>query len=152
MPPSSPARCPKRRKNKVADFSHEFSYFFFMRVGVVSSPREARLWNYFAKGDEFFTIREWPAYLQEMMLLDHKNNRERFSLFFFLTGNGLNPTLAADWIQSRDVRGGQHLVTGVYDPQAIRHFAQLIEQSRTGTLFKGDKKMMDMTMGHVVTM
>lgn len=122
---------------------------------VALSPREARLWNYFAKGDEFYSIREWPKYLAEMMLLEHKNNRERFTLFFFLTGNGLNPTTAADWIQLADVQlmmRGLIPVSSVYDPAAIRQFAQLIEQSRTGTLFKGDKKIMDMAKGHVVNM
>lgn len=129
-----------------------------MNVGVARqlSPREARLWNYLAIGDEFASIRTWPQFLQEMMLLDHKNNRERFTLFFFLTGNGLNPTQAADWIQLADVRtnarGGRQFVSGVYDPNAIRHFAQLIEQCRAGTLFKGDKKIMDLSLGRVVKM
>lgn len=120
------------------------------------SPREARLWNYLARGDEFFSIREWPAFLQEMALLEHKNNRERFTLFFFLTGNGLNPTQAADWIQLADVRmkpnGTPGFISGVYDPQALRQLAQLIDQCRSGTLFKGDKKIMDMAKGHVVSM
>lgn len=122
---------------------------------VALSPREARLWNYLAKGDEFFSIREWPTYLQELMLLEHKNNRERFTLFFFLTGNGLNPTTASDWIQSSDARaqrGHLTLVAGVYDPSALRQLAQLIEQARNGSLFTGQKKIMDMAKGHVVLM
>lgn len=126
--------------------------------GVVSqapaaplTPREARLLDYFHRvQDDFFPIGKWPAYLLRMMLLEHKNNRERFTLFFFLTGNGLAPTIATGWILTLDIEWPDKRIQGNYDPSAIKQMQQLIEQERSGTLFKGDKKIMDMTLGYVV--
>jgi len=115
------------------------------------TPREVRLIEYFHGQDFFFRLGSWPPYLQDMILLPHKDNRQRFTLFFFLTGNGLDPDTAATWVKGLDVSKFNHgLIPGVYDDSAKRHFAQMIEQERAGTLFKGTKKMMDMTLGYVV--
>lgn len=114
------------------------------------TPRETRLLEYFHLQDSFFPIGKWPSYLIRMMLLEHKNNRERFTLFFFLTGNGLEPTTAAGWILTTDVAWPDKRIQGRYDPSALKQMSQLIEQERSGTLFKGDKKIMDMTLGYVV--
>lgn len=113
------------------------------------TPREARLLDYFHTQDDFARIGTWPRYLIDMMLLEHKNNRERFTLFFFLTGNGLEPSTAAGWILTTDVAGSKR-IQGHYDLSATKQMSQLIEQERSGTLFKGNKKMMDMTLGYVV--
>lgn len=116
------------------------------------TPRETRLLEYFhSTQDDFFPIGRWPSYLVRMMLLEHKNNRERFTLFFFLTGNGLAPTVAAGWILTTDVVWPDKRIQGRYDPSALKQMSQLIEQERAGTLFKGDKKIMDMTLGYVIS-
>lgn len=116
---------------------------------VVVSARTARLWNYLNRGEDFFPIRLWPTYLAEMMMLEHKKNRDRFTLFFFLTGNGFEPTMARDWVLASDFKDGR-VILGTYDPSAYKHMSQLIEQARSGTLFNGDKKIMDMNLGRVI--
>lgn len=120
------------------------------------TPRETRLIEYLhSTQDVFFRYGDWPGYLQEMILLPHKKDRERFTLFFFLVGNGLDPFIASQWALILDVRpwqGRPRVILGTYDDAAQRHMAQLRKQLREENLFKGEKSMIDMTLGRVVLM
>jgi len=120
------------------------------------SPRETRLIEYLhSTQDVFFRYGNWPAYLQEMILLPHKNNRQRYTLFFFLVGNGLEPLLASQWallIDVRPVAGRPVMVLGTYDAEAMRQMEQMRREVRNETFFKGQKAMMDMSLGYVVNM
>lgn len=115
------------------------------------TPREARIISYLHSQDIFFKYGSWPEYLRDLALLPHKNNRQRFTLFFFLVGNGLEPELAVLWTLLVDVRSGK-LIQGVYDDSAKKQMVQLKTQVYTDTLFTGSKAMMDMTLGRVVMM
>ncbi len=110
--------------------------------------RQARLINYLHTQDFFFKLGEWPGYLRDMILQHHKSNRERFTLFFFLTGNGLDPSTAVSWTLIADYRGKE--ILGSYDIPARSQMMQLQKQLKDGNLFKGEKKMMDMNLGYVV--
>jgi len=120
------------------------------------TPRETRLIEYLhSTQDVFFRYGDWPRYLQEMILTPHKNNRQRYTLFFFLVGNGLDPILASRWTFIIDVRtaaGRPHMILGQYDDEAQRQMEQMRREVRNETFFKGAKAMMDMTLGRVVMM
>lgn len=120
------------------------------------SPRETRLIEYLhSTQDVFYRYGDWPRYLQEMILLPHKNNRQRYTLFFFLVGNGMEPVLAGQWaliIDVRPVAGRPVMVLGQYDDEAQRQMAQMKREVREEKFFKGQKAMMDMTLGRVVMM
>jgi len=95
------------------------------------------------------------AYLQKLILQHPRDNRERFTLFFFLVGNGLGPETAALWTLLVDARQGItgiRPIAGAYSDHAHRQIAQLQEQVANGTLFKGQKDMMDLAKGYVIKM
>jgi len=109
--------------------------------------------TYLTQQDLFYKMSEWPRYLVDIALLPHKNNRERFTLFFFLAANGLDPETAALWTLLIDVRpdaqGRPKLIESQgYDAAALRQMEQLKQQHELGTLYKG-KLMMDMSAGRV---
>jgi len=107
--------------------------------------RRARVWNYYNKQDEFWPMREWPKWVQELGLLPHKNLRERFTFFRFLAVNGLRPEMCGAWTLTNDVKQGQNLVQNGYDDAAWRHVAQMQQQLMdghtvpAGLWFKGEK-------------
>lgn len=120
-----------------------------------SDPREARLWNYLNRQDDiFWPIRLWPIWVQRIALKDHKGNRDRFAMFFFLVSNGLDPKRAVFWIKGHDVgsKGDNKgfLLSGDYDTHEYRHFLQMEKQVTDGTLFKGRKLVFDMTKRRIV--
>lgn len=120
-----------------------------MQGAVVKGPREARVANYFnGKYADWYRLRDWPEYLQEMMLKKHKNNRERFRLYQFLVANGLHPDIARAWVQVEDVKQGYLLQYGAYDESAERQFDQMKRQAADGSLFK--TKYYDMHKKRVV--
>lgn len=119
---------------------------------MVMDRRSARLSMFFKKQDIFFPYRQWPGWAREYILLEHKSNRIRFNLFFFLVGNGLNPEIAAKWITYKDYIV-QHPVVGVYNRNALTQlFIQLPKQVKEGTLFRKRKRMYDIAMGRVELM
>ena len=125
-----------------------------MQRGALT-PRETRIIEYLhAAQEDFFPLGKWPAYLIDLILKPHKDNRERYTLFYFLTGNGLNPETARLWTLLLDVRkdgqGIDVLVPGGYDVKAHEQMEQMTQQLANGSLFTGNKKMMDMTLGRVV--
>lgn len=125
--------------------------------GAPLTPREVRIIEYLhTVQDMFFRYGDWPEYLQRMMLKPHKNNRERFTMFFFLTGNGLDPEAAGLWTLLLDVRPGLagilRPIPGAYDEAAHKQIEQMKQQLANGTLFKGTKDMMDLAAGYVKKM
>lgn len=106
--------------------------------------REARLWNYFTQQDDFWPIREWPLWAQEIATNaairdkkpanNHKTYRERYRIFLFWTFNGLNPQTAAGWLYMSDYKNGVALA-GVYDHSAVAQVHGMIKQAHQGDLF-----------------
>lgn len=121
------------------------------------TPRETRIIEYLhSVQDEFFRYGTWPEYLRDLMLKPHRTNRERFTVFFFLTGNGLHPDTAGRWTLLIDARpnvyGTLQPIVGHYDESAHKQIEQLKQQLATGTLFNGSKPMMDLVAGRVKKM
>lgn len=54
-------------------------------------------WNYWTKRD-FYPIRHWPDQLVRIAL-SQPDNRTRYYLYVFLTGNGVAPRTAVRWIE-----------------------------------------------------
>jgi len=113
-----------------------------------TNARQARVWNFLNSGDDFYPIREWPAYLRQNVMSPHRRNRERYTLFFFLVANGLDPTTAGLWTLLSDVSHG-HILTEGYDAQAERQVAQMMVQHDDGSLYRERKYMYNMSSGKV---
>jgi len=113
-------------------------------------PAQARVWNFIARGDIFFSAREWPQWLQDLAVSEHKNNRDRYTFFYFLVANGMDPATAGEWTLMNDVVRGAPLSTG-YNDHAHRQVIQMKKQLHEGTLFTGTKKMIDLATGKVLT-
>lgn len=122
------------------------------RIIYPANRREARLWNYFGKGDHFWQIRDWPKWLQALALKAHKLNRDRYQLFYFFVSNGLDPSMASRWVLLYDFVNGTEIF-GDYDKHAMDQvMKQLPNQLEAGTLFTGKKLAIDMTKKRVVLM
>ena len=57
---------------------------------------QAKLWNYYNKGDLLPAIRHWPLHFQKMGTSPHLNNREGYRFALFLLTNGLNPIIVKE--------------------------------------------------------
>jgi len=108
-----------------------------MRGVKAPDAREARLMNYFNKQDDFWAFREWPPWVQQEMIKDHKKGRERYKLFLFFVFNGLSPFTAQMWIIMQDYKG--RFIEGIYDRDGWAHFAQLLRLALNGDLVKNRK-------------
>lgn len=116
------------------------------------SKREARLWNFFNRQDwVFWPIWKWPSWIQRIAVKEYKKNRDRFSMFFFLVANGLEPNRAVFWVTAKDVKGPYDneqkgfVITGDYTAKATRQFYQMRRQLKDGSLFKGNKLYFNLT-------
>lgn len=76
--------------------------------------------------DSFFPIADWPRWAQQTFMKDHKNYQERFALFLFFYGNGLEGKKCIQWI----------LYLGKYDVSAIRHLHNLLKDAENDKLDK----------------
>jgi len=112
------------------------------------NPRMARVWNYLNTGEDFYPIRDWPAYLRASIMSSHRMNRQRFNLFFFLVANGLEPEVAGQWTLLYDVKDGVPLSMG-YDYEAKRQVQQMIKQHNDGSLYRERKHIYSMASGKV---
>lgn len=110
--------------------------------------RLARVRNWFNSGEDFFKLREWPDYLQQMALKKHKSYRERYRLFLFFVANGLNPSQALNWVSLKDVVNGD-LVFETYDAAAWAQMQAAYNDARSGKIYVG-RNWFDMTLGRVV--
>lgn len=112
--------------------------------------RQARLRNYFNSAkwrDLFWPLREWPVWVQDCALQEHKGNRDRFTLFYFFAANGLDPWQARHAVLASDARPtafGIEPQDGDYDLHARRQMLQMIKQVEDGSLFKSNKRYFDM--------
>jgi len=105
-----------------------------MRGVKVPDAREARLINYFTKQDDFWAFREWPLWVREEMIKDHKLNHARYKLFLFFTFNGMNPDTTYQWVIMQDFKGAP--IDGIYDRDGWAHFDQLRRLAKKGDLVK----------------
>lgn len=81
------------------------------------NPHELRLWrSYLGAGWDWFPIHMWQWDIQRMAMLPHLPYWERFCVWLFFVGNGMDPSAAADAILAR----------GTYDAEARRRFAGLV--------------------------
>jgi len=117
-------------------------------MSLPTNARQARIWNYLNTGEDFYPIRDWPPYLRALVLSPHRLNRGRFTLFFFLVVNGLEPQEAAMWTLLNDVRGGNP-ISGGYDHEARRQVQQMVKQHEDGSLYRQRKHMYNMASGKV---
>ncbi len=115
-----------------------------------SDAREARLQGYFKKRD-WFSYFGWPAWAREAILLEHKPRSQRFNLFYFFVGNGLEPSLAVDWIRSKDAHG-DYTEWEIYDKSALDDLKGMVKRVKDGTFFSGEKHVFDLFENKVVLM
>jgi len=82
--------------------------------------RMTRLWNFLnTSQDLFYPIRYWPLWIQRIALLEHKSGVQRYDLFKYFVGNGVDPVQALRMIIVADVIDGK-AISGVYDAAALR--------------------------------
>ncbi len=110
------------------------------------TKREARLWNFFNSGDLFYKINTWPLWAQNAMLLSHKKRNRRYDLMKFLSYNGLDPGIAAIWVQANDYRYNQ-LILETYDRNAIQDFIRITDEAYGARLIGS---YFDMREGRVI--
>lgn len=90
----------------------------------VEARRRSRYRYGFDKLDIFYRFDELPLWVREELLLQHKNNRQRFRLFLFLVGNGMPPAFAEMLILSKDFVD-KVWIGGEYDNSARTQMANL---------------------------
>jgi hypothetical protein len=117
--------------------------------------RKMGLEAFFNRQDLFWPLYKWPSWARDAILKEHKNNRDRYALFVFLTLNGLPPDIAGHWVLSHHRRGrvGQrgNLVQGIYDDNARRQvFKQMPQQLEDERLCPPKMKIFDMHLRKVV--
>lgn len=112
------------------------------------NPRQARIWNYLNSQDVFYAIRRWPTWVAALAMAEHRDNRDRFSLYHWLAANGAPSWFAQRVVLLYDVRKGQFLFGG-YDAAAHRQVQQMQRQQQSGSLFDTNKTFFDMHCGSV---
>jgi len=110
------------------------------------------LWRFFNNNDSFYPISQWPEWARKDMLVPHKSRSQRFQLTFFLSSNGLHPSMAKEWISAASHHNGKFQRPAgaqAYDRSAIRDFADLERKALNGELFDKypEKEIMDMHIG-----
>lgn len=115
-----------------------------------TNPRQARVWNYLNKGDEFYPIRAWPTWAQSAAMLSHRSFRDRFTYFRWLASNGASPAFLTRVVLLTDVtNGGISFDSSGYDLSAGRHVNSMLEQLKSGKLFDSNPSVLDMHCGRV---
>lgn len=109
--------------------------------------RSARVWNFFNNVSDWWKISTWPGYLQTMALKEHKSYRDRYRLFLFFVGNGLDPMTAYHWVVMRDYVDGD-LKWEAYDASAHAQLTTQIKETESGKIFVG-REWFDMILGRV---
>jgi len=112
--------------------------------------RETRVWNYLNRQLDWYRLSAWPVWIAKLALKEHKTNRDRYSLFFFWTVNGMNPDQAGALLLVTDVEQGRYTQTYGYDPAAMRQVAQMVRQCLDGTLFPNGKRYWNMAYQQVM--
>jgi len=117
---------------------------------------EQSLKYFFNNNDQFYPWSQWPEWARNDILLRHKERKQRFQLMFFLTSNGLHPSVAKTWVAAASHHGGQFQRPSGdkrYDASALRDFDDLERKAVTGELFDKypGKEIMDMHEGKVTS-
>lgn len=112
------------------------------------NTRQARLWNATYTEDRFWPCIDWPKWAQTAFLTEHKSYRDRFNLMFFFLSNGLDPHISLEMVLSCDYINGVW-IQGKYDAHTIKDTESLIAKHYNGTLYTGNKSMMNMISGKV---
>jgi hypothetical protein len=121
--------------------------------------RRARLRSAFNADDTanvFWRVELWPDWARENALSPHLRRGDRYSLFWWLTANGLEPTIAREWVLATDARFEPRtrrwrLLTGGYDNNALRQMAELVREAESGRLhLSRPRRYFDMTAGRVL--
>lgn len=73
------------------------------------------------EGDVFYPSAMWPTWARHMLFKRHKNYHERYTLWLFFVGNGLDPEIARDWIMR----------WGGYDASAWSHITNMMVRRHT---------------------
>lgn len=81
---------------------HLFSVCWFFCYEMVSynglrpsNAAEAKIWNFYnGPRWDWYPIRQWPRFLAEAVMKQQIGNKERFSLFLYFVGNGMDPAQA----------------------------------------------------------
>jgi len=123
------------------------------RVGEAERRRVTRLWNFFNKGEEFWPIREWPLWAQNLALKMHLSYQERYELFFFFAVNGLPPVLLEEWVLATDAQlwPARQLFSDGYDRSAQSHVKSMVPQYVEGRMVQQrGARMYDMVLGRPV--
>lgn len=122
----------------------------------VEMLRQTRLIEFFNNvQDDFYKFSKWPKLYQKMILQPHKNNVDRFTLFVFLTSNGLPPDLAWFWVLCGDYYGGALHMHPSYGRKHNNHMAQMVRQYEAqakgeGRFWNPGKKMYNFIEGRVI--
>jgi len=123
----------------------------YAQASVSERSRAARLWNYFNDQDEFYEIRLWPWWAQQLALSSHLSYSYRYELALFFLFNGLRPAIVEEWVLATDTRqmpGHRVLVSRGYDDAARAHVHSMIAQHESGDLYKNRRaRMFDMSLG-----
>jgi len=99
---------------------------------AANNRRQAHMRRFLNDAEWFYPLREWPDYLQGIGTSLHRDNRERFTFFFFLTANGLAPDVAAEWVLMDDVINGNPVTWG-YDEAAHKQVKQMVRDASAKT-------------------
>lgn len=100
--------------------------------------------------DLFWPISVWPAWVRAITFKQHKRNRERYALFFFLVVNGLHPQSASQIVLMSDVQGNIIMMNDLR-PKVTRHLEQMERQVAERTFFSSGKRYYDLALGRVTT-
>ncbi len=101
--------------------------------------------------DSFWPISQWPAWAQQLFLIQHKNDSQVYNLMFFLLANGLVPFMALKWALMADTRNGEP-VMGTYSNKELNDAARITQRHISGDLYQGKKKVFDMYQGRPILM
>lgn len=110
-------------------------------------PHQLRLWSHLRlKQDVFWPSSEWPAWVQELIVLPHKSDSQVFNLAVFFLVNGLDEATTFTWVLARDVRNGNFL-EGSYSLKERQDVERIRFRWSSGTLPLEGKRVFDMKSG-----
>lgn len=70
---------------------------------VPRTPEEAKRWaKYTGWAWDWYHIGKWPDAIRTAAMKKHKNRSDRFKMFVFFVGNGMNPNIAIERIIADD--------------------------------------------------
>jgi hypothetical protein len=97
---------------------------------IPKTSREARVWNHVNQlCDPYMPhLSLWVEHYKRMVLSPHRNNRERFALFFYLTANAVPAWIATRVCLLHDMSHDQVEMRTNYDADAHRQMELLVQE------------------------